>query len=361
MHTLVRHSHSLTHYLFLLLSYTRTSSSSTWTKGFPLVIILTDANNLSSILSDDGNLPAVSSGDKTIARWAWRNLSCHWMLTYANRIPGRINFLGDWPSRMSEHYPLESLGGRQRPSKAEVPAAIRQLLSDTESKLPQEQRLSNWSAQPHFSSSNLQSTLTEAQLAAAQQLIELRAGFKPELTLWRVYNARNKRGSEAAAAAASAGNPAAVIPGHTLAPPLLQQIITAQQNAPKDEAVWLKESLPKGYELIVIEGLGPIALFRGRLIVPASCTAVKQELLRLCHDMEGHPGGTRMLYNLRVILHVHWAGMQLTVFKWVETCLPCQQEKDRPQWFSVWSGVSTPTFPPSTTPGSSTLSGQWDR
>ena len=89
----------------------------------PTVILQTDANNLSSVKRVGGNL---ASEDALVARWAWRMLHYPHFFNYSVRIPGRINFFGDMPSRQRE-------GPRDA---ADVVARIQRAIDDAAARSP---------------------------------------------------------------------------------------------------------------------------------------------------------------------------------------------------------------------------------
>lgn len=65
----------------------------------PAVMLVSDANNLTSVKREGSNL---ASADPLIRRWAWRMLAYAHYFNFALRTPGPTNFFGDVPSRQSE-------------------------------------------------------------------------------------------------------------------------------------------------------------------------------------------------------------------------------------------------------------------
>lgn len=63
-----------------------------------------------------------------------------------------------------------------------------------------------------------------------------------------------------------------------------------------------------------------------RLVIPVSC---RNQILRGCHDMVGHPGRERMAALVK--LKYFWPGLARDVFQWTDTCKNCICRKRLPE------------------------------
>src|SRR6185503_14600049 len=62
----------------------------------------------------------------------------------------------------------------------------------------------------------------------------------------------------------------------------------------------------------------------GRIIIPKEPKEIRETLLKLAHDLIGHPGSNRTI----LLLHegnVHWHKMSYLVRKYVDSCDACQR------------------------------------
>ena len=123
---------------------------------------------------------------------------------------------------------------------------------------------------------------------------------------------------------ALAGRETTVVPGHLPMAALAARIATAQGEAPAEEKVsWTGE----GYTTATLAGRR-LYLYKGRLMVPVGAISLQQTLIRHAHDLGMHyTGAGRTLWALQEQAHVHWAGMEEQVRKFVRSCFKCSLAK----------------------------------
>lgn len=291
----------------------------------PAVILVSDANNLTSVRREGGNL---ASADPLIRRWAWRMLGYPHYFNFVQRTSGAANFLGDVPSRQSE--------SRKPP---DVRAAI----------------LAELAAAPTIAAYQTPASVASAPHRAPSVRAVRAARAEPSLSTAVDRLARVLRHRAAVPAADVQAPSDSPVTGHKPAHSLVVEIIHAQRepatvaaiSAAMDEEsrnghpdsskrLWSWRGTDRA-------GIGPMAFYRDRLYVPES---TRDAVMKLAHDAQNHPGRDALDHFLQYDLRVCWPHLVRDVTRYISSCLPCQADKTRVTGNPRDAGGSQPTTPP---------------
>ena len=307
-------------------------------KGAQFVVAEVDAHNLSSITSTGGNL---TSSDPLIRRWFTYLLQYPFRFEFPLRVPGKINFVSDMGSRIGENFNLSTPLDR-------VTAALSALVETGQQAVAREAVVRRTRSGARTAGDAAPSTPVPPSPAAPPPPPPppppLPPTPLPPLPTASATSSSSTASSSptsatpASASASSSGTPSSIIiPGNVRLPPLSQEIVDLQRDAP-DEERRLYSSSP--FEIINVSGVGDVVLFRGALYVPTNATAARDRLITAAHDVSGHPGVHATVSALRAA-HVNWPGREADVRTFVASCVPCQRFKAPPSVANT--GVSEPT------------------
>ena len=105
------------------------------------------------------------------------------------------------------------------------------------------------------------------------------------------------------------------VSGHRFLTPTLERILEAQRRAPPEEtASAVKQTF---------HDIGDVLFVHGSILVPASATGERSELLKLAHDSAGHTGIQRTSTALKASRYF-WPSMTRDIIDYVTSCVECQ-------------------------------------
>ena len=319
---------------------------------FPTVILLTDANNLSSVRRVGGNL---ASEDVLISRWAFSMLQYPHYFNYAWRIPGRVNFVGDTASRQHEcthseadvsariTAAIDAAEARARDGATQL-RAIRGAAAPGGTGVPKRGPGRPRKA-PHDAS--VPASTTSAPPPAPDGTGAPKRG--PGRPRKPASDATQHLGPMAHGVGTGARTPPLgepLIPGHLRAAPLIERIVGDQRLASEVLATYCAEGAAgsrSGFTRSALGSLGDVVFYRGRLYVHSA--ASRAETMHLAHDADGHPGRDRLLERLHKQLRVGWPGIDTDVGIYLRSCTDCQISKTRSAVNHLDSGTSSPSVP----------------